>query len=95
MDDQPEELRNVEYHKFPENAFCSGASFVPKTGGVEEDDGWIITFVHNESTNISQASIFTFTDVVSGHKLLIVCEKLRNVMPFYAGLHYRCQEHCQ
>lgn len=37
-----------------ENTFCTGASFVPKDGGIEEDDGWIITFVHNEDTNISQ-----------------------------------------
>ena len=39
-----------------ENTFCTGASFVPKEGGIEEDDGWIITFVHNEDTKISQVS---------------------------------------
>lgn len=38
----------------PQNTFCSGASFVPKPGGVDEDDGWIITFTHNENENISQ-----------------------------------------
>ncbi|GLT69531.1 hypothetical protein SLA2020_416760 [Shorea laevis] len=46
----------VEYHLFEENTFCTGAAFVPK-GGTEEDDGWIITFVHNEDTNISKALI--------------------------------------
>lgn len=39
---------------FEKNVFCTGASFVPKNGGVEEDDGWVITFVHNEDTGISQ-----------------------------------------
>uniref|UniRef100_A0A7N0SX73 Uncharacterized protein n=1 Tax=Kalanchoe fedtschenkoi TaxID=63787 RepID=A0A7N0SX73_KALFE len=47
----------VEYHMFPENIFCSGAAFVPKLGGSEEDDGWIISFVHNEATDISQVYI--------------------------------------
>ncbi|KAK8550457.1 hypothetical protein V6N13_118975 [Hibiscus sabdariffa] len=47
----------VEYHMFEKNTYCSGAAFVPKEGGVEEDDGWIITFVHQEDTNISQAYI--------------------------------------
>jgi len=41
---------------FPKNTFCSGASFVPKPGGIDEDDGWIITFTHNENENISQVS---------------------------------------
>lgn len=51
------QLIKVEYHRFEENNFCSGSAFVPKQGGVEEDDGWIISFVHNEDTNISQVSI--------------------------------------
>lgn len=45
----------VEYHMFPKATFCSGAAFVPKGGGLE-DDGWIITYVHHEDTNISQVS---------------------------------------
>lgn len=39
---------------FEKNVFCTGSAFVPRDGGVEEDDGWIITFVHNEDTDISQ-----------------------------------------
>ncbi|XP_061367388.1 carotenoid 9,10(9',10')-cleavage dioxygenase 1-like [Gastrolobium bilobum] len=54
---QPEESMRVEYHMFEKNTFCSGAAFVPKDGGLEEDDGWIITFVHNEDTNISEVHI--------------------------------------
>lgn len=53
---ESEELIKVEYHKFEENIFCTGGAFVPKGRGVEEDDGWIITFLHNEDTNISQVS---------------------------------------
>ncbi|KAL0288587.1 UNVERIFIED_CONTAM: Carotenoid 9,10(9',10')-cleavage dioxygenase [Sesamum angustifolium] len=52
-----EEYRKIEYHMFPENTFCTGASFVPKQGAADEDDGWLITFVHNEDTNISEVYI--------------------------------------
>ncbi|KAF5456481.1 hypothetical protein F2P56_025963 [Juglans regia] len=57
--DQEEPIK-VQYHMFEENIFCSGAAFVPKgsAGSSEEDDGWIITFVHNEDTNISKVYIF-------------------------------------
>ncbi|KAL9167979.1 hypothetical protein ABFS82_05G131600 [Erythranthe guttata] len=53
-----EEFAKVQYHMFPENAFCTGSAFVAKNGdNVEEDDGWIVTFVHNETTDISQVYI--------------------------------------
>lgn len=42
---------------FEKNTFCTGSAFVAKQGAVEEDDGWIITFVHNEDTNISQVGL--------------------------------------
>ncbi|KAH1253044.1 Carotenoid 9,10(9',10')-cleavage dioxygenase 1 [Glycine max] len=46
-----------EFQRFERNVFCTGSAFVPKEGGIEEDDGWIITFVHNEDTGISQVHI--------------------------------------
>ncbi|GMY17586.1 carotenoid 9,10(9',10')-cleavage dioxygenase 1-like [Fagus crenata] len=52
-----EEHIKVEYHMFEKNTFCTGAAFVSKEGGLEEDDGWIITFVHNEDTDISEVYI--------------------------------------
>ncbi|XP_062153962.1 carotenoid 9,10(9',10')-cleavage dioxygenase 1-like isoform X3 [Alnus glutinosa] len=52
-----EEPIKVEYHMFEANTFCTGSAFVPKHGGVEEDDGWIITFVHNEDSNTSQVYV--------------------------------------
>ncbi|KAM3201744.1 hypothetical protein P3L10_029368 [Capsicum annuum] len=58
-DDKQEEydLIKVEYHIFPKNTFWSGAAFVPKVEGVDEDDGWIVAFTHNEDTNQSQVYI--------------------------------------
>ena len=47
----------MEYHMFEKNTYCNGAAFVGRDGGVEEDDGWIITFVHNEDTNKSQVGL--------------------------------------
>lgn len=55
----------VEYHMFEENTFCTGTSFVSKQGSDEEDDGWIITFVHNEDTNTSQVHIIDTKDFSS------------------------------
>ncbi|KAJ7958565.1 carotenoid 9,10(9',10')-cleavage dioxygenase 1-like [Quillaja saponaria] len=51
------ELIKVEYHMFEKNVFCTGSTFVSKEKGVDEDDGWILTFVHNENTSISQVYI--------------------------------------
>jgi len=33
---------------------------VPKKGGQEEDDGWILSFVHDEDSNTSQVSLNSF-----------------------------------
>uniref|UniRef100_A0A5B7CCU4 Carotenoid 9,10(9',10')-cleavage dioxygenase 1-like n=1 Tax=Davidia involucrata TaxID=16924 RepID=A0A5B7CCU4_DAVIN len=47
----------VEYHKFAKNNFCTGSTFVSKPEAVEEDDGWIVAFVHNEDTDVSQVIV--------------------------------------
>jgi len=44
----------VEYHALQEKQFCSGVQFVAKQNGIYEDDGWVITYVHDEGTNMSQ-----------------------------------------
>jgi carotenoid cleavage dioxygenase-like enzyme len=46
----------MQYHWLGKHEFCSGASFLPRVGGSHEDDGWIISFVHDEKANTSQAS---------------------------------------
>ncbi|KAK7282983.1 hypothetical protein RIF29_12148 [Crotalaria pallida] len=56
-DTEHEEAIRVEYHRFESNVYCTGSTFIAKEGGLEEDDGWIITFVHNEDTDISQVYI--------------------------------------
>ncbi|CAM0950970.1 unnamed protein product [Alopecurus aequalis] len=51
------DLIKMEIHQLDEDQFCSGASFVPRVGGLHEDDGWIISFIHNERTNTSQVHV--------------------------------------
>lgn len=48
----------VEYHPLEEHQFCSGLHFVQRLGGTDEDDGWIICYVHDESTNLSHVRSF-------------------------------------
>ncbi|CAL5046174.1 unnamed protein product [Urochloa decumbens] len=48
---------SVEYHALKEKQFCSGVQFVAKENGIDEDDGWVVTYVHDEETNISQVYI--------------------------------------
>ncbi|KAB5553229.1 hypothetical protein DKX38_010540 [Salix brachista] len=55
----------VEYHEFEGNTFCTGSAFVPKEGALEEDDGWIITFVHDEDTNTSKVYIIDTNNFTS------------------------------
>ncbi|KAK9130625.1 hypothetical protein Sjap_011112 [Stephania japonica] len=43
-----------EYHRLEEGTFCSGLQFVGKPGGVDEDDGWLVCYVHDERRNVSQ-----------------------------------------
>ncbi|KAF9613048.1 hypothetical protein IFM89_005482 [Coptis chinensis] len=54
-----EEIVKVEYHKLEENNFCTGAAFVSKPVGRDEDDGWIVCFVHNEETDVSQVKFIS------------------------------------
>lgn len=43
----------MEYHWLPKNNFCTGSTFVAKPKAIEEDDGWIVTFAHDEENDIS------------------------------------------
>ncbi|KAL8461813.1 hypothetical protein ACS0TY_033061 [Phlomoides rotata] len=51
--DEKQHTIKVEYHDFPEHTFCSGAAFMAKL----EDDGWIITYMHNEDSNTSNVYV--------------------------------------
>ncbi|XP_052157761.1 carotenoid 9,10(9',10')-cleavage dioxygenase 1-like [Oryza glaberrima] len=57
QDKENKQLKSVEYHVLKEKTFCSGVQFVAKENGIDEDDGWIITYVHDELTNVSQVYI--------------------------------------
>ncbi|XP_076886395.1 carotenoid 9,10(9',10')-cleavage dioxygenase 1-like [Bidens hawaiensis] len=56
-DSKQRDYVKTEYHKLPNNTFCTGATFVAKPGGTEEDDGWVIAFVHDEQLDISRVCI--------------------------------------
>ncbi|XP_071704210.1 carotenoid 9,10(9',10')-cleavage dioxygenase 1-like [Rutidosis leptorrhynchoides] len=48
-----EENVKIEYQWLLKNNFCTGAAFVAKSDGVDEDDGWIVTFAHDEDNETS------------------------------------------
>ncbi|KAF8033899.1 LOW QUALITY PROTEIN: hypothetical protein BT93_C0237 [Corymbia citriodora subsp. variegata] len=50
-----ENLMEVEYHNFEKDNFCS--VFVLKKDGATEDGGWIVSWVHNEETDVSQVLV--------------------------------------
>ncbi|KAK1290367.1 Carotenoid 9,10(9',10')-cleavage dioxygenase [Acorus calamus] len=53
-DKENKDVIKVEYHKLEENHFCSGVHFVERPGGVDEDDGWLISYIHDEKENVSK-----------------------------------------
>ncbi|XP_039165723.1 carotenoid 9,10(9',10')-cleavage dioxygenase 1 [Eucalyptus grandis] len=60
-----EQAVKVEFHKFGASNFCSGSVFVAKNGSVkdeDEDDGWIVTFVHNEVSDETHVHIIDVKD---------------------------------
>lgn len=44
----------VEYHVMEDNHFCSGIEFVKKQDAIDEDDGWVVCYVHDENKNQSK-----------------------------------------
>jgi carotenoid cleavage dioxygenase len=58
----------MQYHWLGKDQFCSGAAFVPRVGGSHEDDGWIISFIHNEKNNTSQAGFIVSYTSTFHHK---------------------------
>ncbi|KAK1313863.1 Carotenoid 9,10(9',10')-cleavage dioxygenase [Acorus calamus] len=56
-DEENKEVIKVEYHKLEENHYCSGVHFVERPGGVDEDDGWLISYIHDEKENVSKVYI--------------------------------------
>ncbi|ERN15065.1 hypothetical protein AMTR_s00056p00029160 [Amborella trichopoda] len=61
-----ENMIKIEYHELEENQFCSGLAFVAKPGQGKEDEGWLISFVHNEDANLSQVYIIDVKNFCGG-----------------------------
>ncbi|KAI4377649.1 hypothetical protein MLD38_015244 [Melastoma candidum] len=57
LDSEPQRLVKVQYHDLGEHCFCSGSIFVHREGGTEEDDGWVVSWVHNEESDESHVYI--------------------------------------
>ncbi|BBN07128.1 hypothetical protein MPTK1_4g01260 [Marchantia polymorpha subsp. ruderalis] len=51
------EDERADFHEVGENTFTSEPVFVPRPGSTIEDDGWIVTYVHNEETHQSDMII--------------------------------------
>lgn len=46
-----------EFYDPGPNTYLSEPLFVPRPHSIDEDDGWIVTYVHDETSNISQVHI--------------------------------------
>jgi carotenoid cleavage dioxygenase-like enzyme len=47
----------AEHHLFGDNCFGGEPIFAPRDGATDEDDGWVITFVYNETTDTSECVV--------------------------------------
>lgn len=66
-----EEIIKVEYHALEHNHFCSGLHFVAKPGSTEEDHGWLLCYVHDETTNVSHVRIVDAEKFAEGPATII------------------------
>lgn len=48
----------AQVHGLGRDRYCGEAVFVPRSGATAEDDGWLLTFVHDEGKNQSELWIF-------------------------------------
>ena len=46
-----------QIHQLGESRYCGEPVFAPRPGGIGEDDGWLLIFVHDEGTNQSELLI--------------------------------------
>lgn len=55
-----------EVHEFGPERFGGEAVFVPRPEGTAEDDGWLVTFVHNRESNQSEFVVIDARNVADG-----------------------------
>ncbi|WP_199322686.1 MULTISPECIES: carotenoid oxygenase family protein [Calothrix] len=54
-----------QIHEFGQGRFGGEAVFAPRPGATAEDDGWLITFVHDETSDTSELVVVHAQDVSS------------------------------
>jgi carotenoid cleavage dioxygenase len=52
-------------HRFPDAHTCGEPVFVPRWGGRREDDGYLLTFVHDRSTGLSYLAVLDAADLAA------------------------------
>jgi len=60
------EKRQTERYGFGEGRWGSEAPFAPRPGAVAEDDGYLVSFVHDEAMGTSEVVILDAADVAAG-----------------------------
>jgi carotenoid cleavage dioxygenase len=52
-----------DHHRYGAGRFGGEVVFAPRAGGTAEDDGWLVTFVHDSATELSELVILDAKDV--------------------------------
>ncbi len=53
-------------YELPEGVYCSESPFVPKAGAVDEDDGYLVSFISDQNTNTSECWILDAKRITDG-----------------------------
>jgi carotenoid cleavage dioxygenase len=53
-------------HWFGPGRWGSEAPFAPRSGGTAEDDGWLVSFVHDENEDRSEVVVLDASDLAAG-----------------------------
>jgi carotenoid cleavage dioxygenase len=55
----------TQTHEFGQGRYGGEAVFAPRVNATTEDDGWLITFVHDENSQTSELVVINSQDVTS------------------------------
>jgi carotenoid cleavage dioxygenase len=61
-----QETGAIQRHLYGPNRFAGEAVFAPRPGATDEDDGWLMTFVHDERENSDELVILDGRDLTTG-----------------------------
>ncbi|MBE8999627.1 carotenoid oxygenase family protein [Nostoc sp. LEGE 12447] len=56
---------NSQTHEFGQGRYGGEAVFAPRPGAIAEDDGWLVTFVHDENSNTSELVVVNAQDLTA------------------------------